>query len=630
MAYTGLRSFISILEEKNELFNISVFTDPVLEITEIADRIIKKGNSKALFFENTGTRFPVLMNMFGSDSRIGLAFGREYPYETGSEIESLFSSLSGTGSGSFLRKLSTIPKLLKLSSILPEKSVSRGSCQEIIIQNPDLGIFPVLKCWPYDGGRFITLPIVHTVHPETGSPNVGMYRMQILDKASTAMHWQRHKTGANHYAAWKKKGGRMPVSVTLGGDPIYTYSATAPLPENVNEYILAGFIRKKKVRLVKCITNDLYVPEDADIVLEGYVDTKEELIWEGPFGDHTGFYSLADWYPRFHVTCITHRRDAVYPATIVGIPPHEDAFLAKATERLFLSPVKMAMLPEVVDFHMPDAGVAHNLVIVKINKSYPGQGMKVVSSLFGAGQMMFSKYIIVVNGEVDIRNYEELTRHIFDNLNPGTDIYFNRGPLDVLDHASDNFSYGGKAGFDATVKHHEEGRRDRGKKVLTDTFTLTLKNELSITSFNLSLAERGIPVLIVCVNTEGNTEALMRAKATVRSADPNGLLKLVLAVGNTVDHDDVFTVAWQVLANSDPMRDHEFISENTLFIDGTVKFFRKGGFARKWPNVVCASEEMIEHVDGRWDSYGVGEFIESPSRRYSKLLHSGNDEISND
>lgn len=629
MAYNGLRSFISKLEEKHELSRIITFADPVLEIAEITDRIVKKGYSKALLFENTGTGFPLLINMFGSDSRIGLAFGRDNPYETGSELESLFASVAGN-SGTFLGKMSSIPNLVKLSSVLPEKIRGKGPCQEIISHNPDLGIMPVLKCWPHDGGMFITLPMVHTIHPDTGSSNVGMYRMQLLDKTSTAMHWQRHKTGANHYAAWKKKGGRMPVSVTLGGDPVYTYASTAPLPENLNEYILAGFIRKKKVRLVKCITNDLYVPADADFVIEGYVDTLEELVWEGPFGDHTGFYSLADWYPRFHVTCITHRRDAVYPATIVGIPPQEDAFLAKATERIFLSPVKMAMLPEVVDFHMPDAGAAHNLVIVKINKSYPGQGMKVVSSLFGAGQMMFSKYIIVVSGDVDIRNYSDLACHIFDNLNPGTDIFFTRGPLDVLDHASENFSFGGKAGLDATVKHPEETIPEEGKTITSymDSIRVSLKKEPAISSFSSGLAEKDIPVLIVCVNQEADPDALRKTRAAVRDADPEGLLRLVLAVDHTVDPDDPFMVAWQVLANTDPMRDHEFINKNSLFIDGTVKFFRKGGFARKWPNVVCASDETIELADRKWDSYGVGDFIESPSRKYIKLLRSGNDEIS--
>ncbi len=257
----------------------------------------------------------------------------------------------------------------------------------------------------------------------------------------------------------KKTGRKMPVSVVLGGDPVYTYCSTAPLPENINEYILAGFLRKKRVRLVKCITNDIYIPSDADIVIEGYVDPSEEPVSEGPFGDHTGFYSLAGLYPRFHVTCITHSYKAVYPATIVGIPPQEDAWLTKATEKIFLSPVKLAVQPEIIDFHMPEAGVAHNLVIVRINKSYPGQGLKVINSLFGAGQMMFTKYLAVVSGNINIRNYRELILHIFANTDFESDIIFTRGPLDVLDHSSDSFSFGGKAGIDATVKMPEEIQR---------------------------------------------------------------------------------------------------------------------------------------------------------------------------
>jgi 4-hydroxy-3-polyprenylbenzoate decarboxylase len=406
MAYRGLELFIRDLEDKEELSKVTAFADPILEITEITDRVTKTGSGKALLFTNNGTSFPVLINAFGSDRRLGMAIGRPVPENAARELESLFDLMSSPGG--FLKKISSLPEFIRIAGILPSRSTRRGLCQEVVHHNPDLGILPILKCWPYDGGRFITLPMVHTVHPATGKTNVGMYRMQVLDRNTTAMHWQRHKTGANHFEAWKKAGRIMPVSVALGGDPVYTYASTAPLPENIDEYILAGFLRKKKVKLVKCITNDLYVPFDADIVIEGYVDPSEDPVFEGPFGDHTGFYSLADWYPGFHVTCITHSRKAVYPATIVGIPPQEDSWLARATERIFLAPVRMALAPEVADFHMPDAGTAHNLVVVKIGKNYPGQGMKVINSLFGAGQMMFSKYIVVVSGDVNIRNYPSL------------------------------------------------------------------------------------------------------------------------------------------------------------------------------------------------------------------------------
>ena len=444
MSFLGLTEFIEALEKKNELVRIKQFIDPVLEITEITDRVTKS-RGKALLFENTGTAFPILINAFGSDLRMSMAIGRSNLDDAGKEIENLFKNVS-YDKETFLKKVSSLPALYKLAGLFPSRLKRKGRCQQQIHRIPDLGILPVLKCWPHDGGRFITLPMVHTMHPETGSTNVGMYRMQILNKNTTAMHWQRHKTGANHFEAWRRTGKKMPVSVALGGDPVYTYAATAPLPENINEYILAGFLRGKKVNLVKCITNDLFVPEDADIIIEGFVDPSEGLVWEGPFGDHTGFYSLADWYPEFHVTCITHSNDAIYPATIVGIPPQEDAWIAKATERLFLSPVRLTIQPEIEDFHMPDAGIAHNLVIVKINKSYPGQGMKVINSLSGAGQMMFTKYMIVVSGDIDIRDYKSLLLHVFENTDFTKDMSFTYGPLDVLDHSSDNFSFGGKAG----------------------------------------------------------------------------------------------------------------------------------------------------------------------------------------
>ena len=626
MSYSGLQDFITDLEKKNELIRIKQFVDPVLEISEITDRITKSGG-KALLFENTGTNFPVLINAFGSDSRMALALGRKNLDDAGNEIEDLFNNVSKRKE-TFFGKIGALPSLLKLGGFFPSRVRRKGRCQQQIQYVPDLDIFPVLKCWPYDGGCFITLPMVHTIHPETGNTNVGMYRMQILDKNTTGMHWQRHKTGANHFEAWKKTGKKMPVSVALGGDPVYTYAATAPLPENINEYILAGFLRKKRVNLVKCITNDLYVPEDADIIIEGYVDPSEELIWEGPFGDHTGFYSLADWYPEFHVTCITHSDKAVYPATIVGIPPQEDSWIAKATERLFLAPVRMTLQPEIVDFHMPDAGIAHNLVIVKIKKSYPGQGMKILHSLAGAGQMMFTKYMVVVSGEIDIRDYKTLLIHIFENTDFSKDFLFSNGPLDVLDHSSDSFSYGGKMGLDATIKHPEEisaktpGTRSTDSDIKVDYFDNNL-----IKDFNVSLFEEKIPVLIISVNLVENCDVIEKVKNLFRINDPGGNIKLIIAVDHTVDVKDLFMVVWQLLGNSDPSRDHKFISPNSVLLDGTVKAFRKGGFPRKWPNIVSSSAETISAIDHKWNKLGIGDLINSPSSRYIRLCREGKDEI---
>jgi len=625
MAYSGLTDFIDALERNNELRRINTFVDPVLEITEITDRITRAGG-KALLFENNGTAFPVLINAFGSDTRMAMSIGRKSLDDAGIEIEALFNNATDSGGGLF-KKLSSLPSLIRLARILPSRIRGRGLCQQVINRIPDTGILPVLKCWPHDGGRFITLPMVHTVHPETGKTNVGMYRMQVLDKNTTAMHWQRHKTGANHFEAWKKTGRKMPVSVALGGDPVYTYSATAPLPENINEYILAGFLRGLKVRMVKCITNDIYVPYDADIILEGYVDPTEELVWEGPFGDHTGFYSLADWYPKFHITCITHSRKAVYPATIVGIPPQEDAWLAKTTEKIFLSAVKMAIQPEIVDFHMPDAGIAHNLVIVKINKAYPGQGMKVINSLFGAGQMMFTKYLIVVSGSIDIRNYLEVAKTVFENADFSKDLLFTNGPLDVLDHASDNFSFGGKAGVDATIKHPEENGVRKNESVLLSNINIDFLETNLIKDYCIDPSESGMPVIIIAVNRTEDNDITEKVKSLFRTNDSIGNFRFIAVVDHTVDIFDLHTVAWQLLGNTDPVRDHDYISTSSVILDGTVKAFRKGGFPRKWPNVVCSDDNTISIIDHKWDSLGLGEFIGSPSEKYQPLLRNGSDEI---
>jgi 4-hydroxy-3-polyprenylbenzoate decarboxylase len=629
MAYTGLAGFIEELAKIDELRVIKNFVDPELEITEITDRVTKSGG-RALLFENTGTDFPLLINAYGSDKRMALSIGRPNLDDAGKEIDELFENFSDAG-GNFFKKLSALPSLMRLAGYMPSRRRARGICQQVIHRDPDIGILPVLKCWPHDGGRFITLPVVHTRHPENGKTNAGLYRMQIIDKCTAAMHWQRHKTGANHFEAWRKKGGIMPVSVSLGGDPVYAYSATAPLPEGIDEYILAGFLRKKRVKLVKCITNDLYVPSDADIILEGYVDPGEDPVWEGPFGDHTGFYSLADWYPKFHITCVTHSRKAVYPATIVGVPPHEDAWLAKATEKIFLSPVKMALQPEIEDFHMPDAGVAHNLVIIKIRKSYPGQGMKVISSLSGAGQMMFSKYLVVVSGNINIRNYRDLVLHVFENTDLKRDLLFSHGPLDVLDHSSDAFSFGGKLGVDATIKHPEE---NSGRDIKTTSDSLTsisgdffLSGNNLVVNYNPDLNKAGIPAMIVSVNRLLNQNAVEDVKELFRQNDPEGIFKLILVVDHTVDPNDLHMVAWQVLGNSDPKRDHEYLGSSSLIIDGTIKAFRKGGFTRKWPNVVCSDSETISVVDEKWESLGIGPFIQSPSEIYRKLVLRGGDEI---
>ena len=629
MTYTCLNDFIKDLEKNGELHRIKIFVNPVLEISEITDRISKAGG-KALLFENTGTQFPVLINAFGSQKRISMALGQKDFLEAGREIEKIFASLSGL-SGSLFNKIAGLPDLIKLSGLFPQKSSRKGRCQQVIHTDPDLGILPILKCWPYDANRFVTLPLVHTVHPEAASTNVGMYRMQILDMKTTGMHWQLHKTGANHFNAWKKTGKKMPVTVTLGGDPVYSYAATAPLPENIDEYILAGFLRKKRVNLVKCISNDLFVPSDADIVIEGYIDPSEELFWEGPFGDHTGFYSLADWYPRFHVTCLTHSKNAVYPATIVGVPPQEDAFLAMATEKIFLAPIRLALLPEIEDMHFPDAGVAHNLAIIKIKKNYSGQGMKVINSILGAGQMMFTKYIIVVDGDVELRDYRSLVQKIFNNTDFAKDLIFSHGPLDVLDHSSDTFAFGGKLGIDATSKTSEEKQGTISAGLTSDTLQddvfKIMKSSNQIVNFKSGLKDENIPLLILSVDNYTNSDVVNKLKKTLTDTPGIDCFKIILIVDQTIDVNDCHLVVWQALGNSDPIRDHYYITGSTILIDATIKAFRPGGFFRKWPNVVCSDHKTIMEVDKKWEALGIGDLLPSPSLKMLQMKHNCNEEV---
>ncbi|MBE3585763.1 MAG: menaquinone biosynthesis decarboxylase [Thermoanaerobacter sp.] len=450
MAYKDLRAFINKLEQKGLLKRITTEVDVELEITEITDRVCKAGGP-ALLFENVrGYNMPVLTNAFGSLERMCLALEVENLDQIGEELVDILQpdDLPVT----FLDKLKAIPKLARLSSYLPRK-VQSGPCKEVILrENPSLKELPILKCWPLDGGPYITLPLVFTRDPVTGQRNVGMYRMQVFDERTTGMHWHIHKGGAEHI---RKYSGPMPVAVVIGADPAVIYAATAPLPSGIDEMLFAGFLRKEPVELVRCETIDLEIPANAEIVLEGYVDPRETRL-EGPFGDHTGYYSLPEHYPVFHLTCITRRKNPIYTATVVGRPPMEDAYLGKATERIFLPLIRL-QLPEIVDMNMPFEGVFHNCVIVSIRKQYPGQAKKVMCALWGMGLMMLAKLIIVVDENVDVQNLSEVMWRVFNNVDPRRDVLMVDGPLDALDHASPLPLYGSKMGIDATRKGPGEG-----------------------------------------------------------------------------------------------------------------------------------------------------------------------------
>ncbi len=453
MSFKNLKEFITALENAGELKRVTAEVDPFLEITEIADRMSKR-YGPAILFENTKkSPFPLLINAFGSFKRMEMALNCESLDDIGARIESLIKIQPPSG---LLEKIRMLLTLKEVADYIPKK-VKRGPCQDRVFDSSSdlLDMLPILTCWPSDGGPFITLPLVITKDPDTGVQNMGMYRMHKYDRSTTGMHWQYNKDGTRHFDKYKNRGQRMEVAVALGGSPAVTYAASAPLPPDIDELMLAGFLNSRPVEIVKGHTVDLYVPAESDFIIEGYVDPDEEKI-EGPFGDHTGFYSAADIYPVFHVTCITCRNDAVYPATIVGKPPMEDCYMAKATERIFLPIIKM-ILPEIQDIELPIEGVFHNCALVSIDKKYPAQAKKVINALWGLGQLSSTKFIAVFDKDLDLRDSSTVLWKLLNNVDPGRDLIFSQGPLDALDHSASYANFGGKMGIDATRKTREEG-----------------------------------------------------------------------------------------------------------------------------------------------------------------------------
>jgi 4-hydroxy-3-polyprenylbenzoate decarboxylase len=457
-----LSEFIAAIEATGDLVRVTQPVKAQLELCEISDRVMKMpGGGPALVFEHvvlrdgSRSRLPVAINLFGSMKRMAMSLGVQELDEHGDRITQLLDLKVPEG---FMGKLSLLPRLLEVAKFPPRMRSGTPACQEIVLRGDevDLDTLPLITCWPEDGGPYITLPMVITRDPKRGIRNVGMYRIMQTGKRTLAMHWQRHKVGAAHWREMAEKGERMPVVIAIGGDPASIYSASAPLPPTVDEFIFAGFLRRKPVSLAKALTCDLEVPADAEVVLEGYIDPAEPLVTEGPFGDHTGFYSLADLYPQVHVTTVTMRRNAIFPATIVGRPPMEDFYLGHATERIFLPLLKLTT-PEIVDYHMPAEGIFHNLVFVSIRKEYPGQAYKVMNALWGQGLMSLAKVLVVVDDWVDVRNPQEAWWVALNNIDPERDTRFTMGPMDVLDHSSRAFTYGSKMGIDATRKLPEEG-----------------------------------------------------------------------------------------------------------------------------------------------------------------------------
>ncbi len=454
MAYKDLRGFIERLEKEGELKRITAEVDPVLEITEITDRVTRAGGPALLFERPKGSKIPLLINMLGSERRVNLALEVKRIEEVGERIRSFLDLQSPQG---LLDKIKMLPKLAELGSFFP-KNVKSGPCKEVIRKDDfSLSYFPILKCWPQDGGRFITWPLVFTKNPETGKRNVGVYRMQVFDERTTAMHWQTQKHGAEHFRRARERNpqGKIEVAVAIGADPVTCLAGILPIPPDLDEMMFAGFLRREPVELVPCETVELEVPANAEIVLEGYVNLNE-LRTEGPFGDHTGFYSLEGEYPVFHVTCVTHRREPVYLTTVVGPPPQEDFYMGHAVERVFLPVMKM-QYPEIVDIAMPAEGIFHNLMIVAIRKSYPGHARKIMNAIWSLGQAMFTKVLVVVDHDVNVQDFREVVWKALCAIDPERDVQFSLGPVDTLDHAARMQDFGSHMGIDATRKWASEG-----------------------------------------------------------------------------------------------------------------------------------------------------------------------------
>ncbi|PIQ99724.1 MAG: menaquinone biosynthesis decarboxylase [Nitrospinae bacterium CG11_big_fil_rev_8_21_14_0_20_45_15] len=600
MSFYSLQEFIQRLSDEGELIRIS---DPVsrdLEITEITDRISKSPDGgKALLFENViGCDMPVLINAFGSARRMNLALGVEDIEEIPTAIEKYIKLAPPT---TWADRIKLLPLLLEASQFPPRK-VRTAPCQEVVLKGDDVDLtrIPILKCWPNDAGRFITLPIVVNRSADGKIRNVGLYRMQVYDKNTTGMHWHIHKDGAHFFYEYKKKHQVMETAVAIGADPAVCYSASAPLPYGVDEFLLAGFLRKSPVPLVKCKTVDLEVPASAEIVLEGYIDPAESRI-EGPFGDHTGYYSHAGPYPVFHVTAITHRKNPVYLTTIVGKPPQEDLYLGRATERIFL-PLMRTQLPEIVDMNMPAEGVFHNLVIVSIDKRFPMQARRLMSSLWGLGQMSFVKTIVVVDSSIDVHDLVEVAFLLLNKVDLNRDLFFSEGVMDVLNHASDNALYGSKLGIDLTAKIEGELGFEtelEATQANAEDFEpeRVLNKYSSITACQVLEMDTRLSVLFASAEKTEAHESRELIQSFLNDSQ-NRDISIFIVVDEDTDPGDLSTTMWKVLNNIDPRRDL-YLIEGRLGIDASKKFPEEG-HVQGWPEEIKMSPEMVQQVDEKW------------------------------
>jgi 4-hydroxy-3-polyprenylbenzoate decarboxylase len=616
MRLRDLRDFLTLLEARGQLVRVRERVSRDLEITALADRAVKSGGPALLFEDVEGSTLPVAINLFGTRQRMAWALGVDDLDDIAARLRGLMDVKLG---GGLLGMASNLPKLRELAS-LPPRRVTRAPVHEVVWRGDevDLARLPVLRCWPQDGGPFVTLPLVISKDPDSGDVNIGMYRMQVMDRNVTAMHWQRHKTGARHLEAARRRGERLEVAVALGGDPALTYAATAPIPPipGVNEFSLTGFLRGQRIELVKGLTVDLDVPAHAEIVLEGYVDPEASWVNEGPFGDHTGFYTLQDMYPSFVVTTVTMRKEAIYPATIVGRPPMEDAYLIEASERIFLVPAQL-ILPEIVDYHMPPAGIAHNLVNVRIEKSYPGQAYKVANGLLGLGQMMFAKVLLVTDEDVRPQDHLAFWRAVLRNALPGRDEQFAKGPIDVLDHASRAWSYGSKLVIDGTGKHLEEGGAGRGvgapETIGVAQGTPAGSAEGPAWEPNAELGVEDLPhhaeildqhqvaggFWFIATRKSRPDQGRHLGEWAARQTAAEGV-RLIAVVDHETDVRDFEDVMWTMLNNIDPERDVQVVTSQApgggaWVFDATPKGPAEG-FTRPWPDKITMPDEITQRM----------------------------------
>ncbi len=601
--YRDLREFIARLEADGELIRIKEKVSPILQITEITDRVCKSsGGGKALLFENVeGSDIPVLTNAYGSEKRMASALGVTDVEEIASRIESFLNMAPPETAGD---KLKTFFTLLEVAKFPPKKIYGKPPCQQVVLTGKERNLFkfPVLKCWPHDDGHFVTFPLVFT-ESLSGRRNVGMYRIQIFDKNTTGMHWHIHKDGAHDFHEYKKAGKKMPLSVAIGTDPAVTYSATAPLPRPVDELLLAGFLRKSPVRLAKCLTNDLWVPADAEIILEGYVDPAEEFRVEGPFGDHTGYYSLADDYPVFHVTAITHRKNPIYFATVVGKPPMEDCYMGRATSRIFLPLLKTA-IPEIVDYNLPWEGVFHNCVIVSMEKRFPAAAHRLMSAMWGTGQMSFSKMILTLGEDADVQNCRAVLREFLDNFCAKEDLFYSEGPLDALDHSAPLPLRGSKLGIDATPRLKGEKARTLPKLDTLDEKLLAreIAKHAGIKGFHIPEKQTKNRVIICALDKEKQGMAIETA-GDFLSGPAGGMLNIAVMVDENITPANLSDVAWKLFNNVDPQRDI-LLRGGNLLIDATKKT-RAHGHEREWPDDIEMDDKTKTEVDEIWPRLGI-------------------------